>query len=110
MRNIRKENFRILQLSGRLWRRNVGLEWKKLDAEREDLDHERRDKEWIELNNAIEATPGQAPTLSLRGLCGMGKTCLPKSAGEANIINISTWNKAGIAKTCWDLAHKADKL
>ncbi|XP_055814275.1 uncharacterized protein LOC129883688 [Solanum dulcamara] len=36
--------------------------------------------------------------------------CLPKSAGGMRLINIHLWNQAAIAKTCWDLAHKTDKL
>ncbi|XP_019233637.1 PREDICTED: uncharacterized protein LOC109214192 [Nicotiana attenuata] len=36
--------------------------------------------------------------------------CTPKSTGGMNIINLMLWNKAAIAKVCWDLAHKEDKL
>ncbi|XP_060190467.1 uncharacterized protein LOC132619641 [Lycium barbarum] len=36
--------------------------------------------------------------------------CTPKSAGGLNLINLQQWNKTAIAKTCWDLKHKQDKL
>ncbi|KAG5589533.1 hypothetical protein H5410_040047 [Solanum commersonii] len=49
-------------------------------------------------------------TITKRALIAWDTMCLPKSAGGLNLINIQIWNKAAIAKTCWDLAHKADKL
>ncbi|XP_016484095.2 uncharacterized protein LOC107804683 [Nicotiana tabacum] len=36
--------------------------------------------------------------------------CTPKSVGGLNLINLLLWNKTTIAKVCWDLAHKEDKL
>lgn len=33
-----------------------------------------------------------------------------KASGGLNLINLTIWNKAAIAKTCWDLSHKRDKL
>lgn len=35
---------------------------------------------------------------------------MPYSVGGIDLINIYIWNKAALAKTCWDLAHKSDKL
>ncbi|XP_070013729.1 uncharacterized protein [Nicotiana sylvestris] len=40
----------------------------------------------------------------------MRKICTPKSVGGLNLINLHLWNKVAIAKICWDLAHKQDKL
>lgn len=37
------------------------------------------------------------------------KICTPESDGGLNLINLPL-NKAAIAKTCWDLTHKQDKL
>jgi len=49
-------------------------------------------------------------TITKRALIAWDKVCLPKSVGGMNLINIRMWNQAAIAKTCWDLAHKSDKL
>ncbi|XP_015167593.1 uncharacterized protein [Solanum tuberosum] len=49
-------------------------------------------------------------TITKRELIAWDKVCLPKSVGGMNLINIRMWNQAAIAKTCWDLAHKSDKL
>ncbi|KAK4721812.1 hypothetical protein R3W88_012045 [Solanum pinnatisectum] len=49
-------------------------------------------------------------TITKRALIAWEKVCLPKSVGGMNLINIRLWNQAAIAKTCWDLAHKSDKL
>ncbi|WMV40885.1 hypothetical protein MTR67_034270 [Solanum verrucosum] len=49
-------------------------------------------------------------TITKRALIAWEKVCLPKLVGGMNLINIRLWNQATIAKTCWDLAHKSDKL
>ena len=38
------------------------------------------------------------------------KVCCPKSEGGIGLINMKVWNRAAIAKLCWDLANKEDKL
>ncbi|XP_019240555.1 PREDICTED: uncharacterized protein LOC109220547 [Nicotiana attenuata] len=48
--------------------------------------------------------------ITKRALIAWDKVCLPRAGGGLNIINLKLWNKAAIAKTCWDLAHKQDKL
>ncbi|WMV24161.1 hypothetical protein MTR67_017546 [Solanum verrucosum] len=45
-----------------------------------------------------------------RALIAWEKVCLSKSVGGMNLINIRLWNQAAIAKTCWDLANKSDKM
>ncbi|XP_049378189.1 uncharacterized protein LOC125842966 [Solanum stenotomum] len=49
-------------------------------------------------------------TINKRALMAWEKVCLPKSVGGMNLINIRLWNQAAIAKICWDLANKSDKL
>nr|XP_009597535.1 uncharacterized protein LOC104093492 [Nicotiana tomentosiformis] len=49
-------------------------------------------------------------TITKKTLMAWEKICTPKSAGGLNLINLPLWNKAAIAKTCWDLAHKQDKF
>ncbi|XP_015166576.1 uncharacterized protein [Solanum tuberosum] len=49
-------------------------------------------------------------TINKRALIAWEKVCLPKSVGGMNLINIRLWNQAAIAKICWDLANKSDKL
>ncbi|XP_070001865.1 uncharacterized protein [Nicotiana sylvestris] len=49
-------------------------------------------------------------TITKKAFVAWEKMCLPKSAGGLNLINLSFWNKATIAKTCWDLAHKEDNI
>lgn len=36
--------------------------------------------------------------------------CGPKAIGGMGIINMKIWNRAAVAKLCWDLAQKEDKL
>ncbi|XP_060169369.1 uncharacterized protein LOC132600320 [Lycium barbarum] len=36
--------------------------------------------------------------------------CLPKSVCGQNVININLWNRAAMAKACWDLTLKNDSL
>lgn len=48
--------------------------------------------------------------ITKKALVAWDKVCLPNTAGGLNLINIYQWNKAAITKTCWDLAHKQDKL
>ncbi|XP_075077303.1 uncharacterized protein LOC142164039 [Nicotiana tabacum] len=49
-------------------------------------------------------------TITKKSLVAWEKICTPKSTGGLNLINIPLCNKAAIAKTCWVLAHKQDKL
>ncbi|KAG5592040.1 hypothetical protein H5410_042554 [Solanum commersonii] len=49
-------------------------------------------------------------TITKRALIAWDKVCLPKSVGGMHLINIRLWNQVVIAKTCWDLAHKSNKL
>ena len=36
--------------------------------------------------------------------------CSPKYEGGLGLINLKTWKRSAIAKLCWDLANKEDKL
>ncbi|XP_019248378.1 PREDICTED: uncharacterized protein LOC109227632 [Nicotiana attenuata] len=36
--------------------------------------------------------------------------CSPKSCGGLNLVNIHIWNRAAIAKICWDVEAKQDRL
>ncbi|KAG5612403.1 hypothetical protein H5410_023684 [Solanum commersonii] len=47
---------------------------------------------------------------SKKGLVTWDKVCKPRVFGGLNITNIMLWNKDALAKNCWDLAHKIDKL
>lgn len=38
------------------------------------------------------------------------RMCSPKCVGGMNLINLQLWNKATLAKRCWDLEHKKDKM
>lgn len=49
-------------------------------------------------------------TITKKAFVAWEKMCTPKSVGGLNLINLSLWNKAAIAKRCRDLAHKEDKL
>ncbi|XP_070057136.1 uncharacterized protein [Nicotiana tomentosiformis] len=49
-------------------------------------------------------------TITRRALVAWNKVCTPKSIGGLNLVNLHLWNKVAIAKTCWDLAHKKDKI
>ncbi|XP_060211885.1 uncharacterized protein LOC132639460 [Lycium barbarum] len=48
--------------------------------------------------------------ITKKTLVAWDKVCLPISTGGLNPINLKLWNVAALAKTCWDLAHKLDKL
>ncbi|XP_059281003.1 uncharacterized protein LOC132034635 [Lycium ferocissimum] len=45
-----------------------------------------------------------------RTLVAWSTMCLPKAAGGLHIFDLKSWNKAAVAKVCYDLAHKEDKL
>ncbi|KAH0706018.1 hypothetical protein KY289_011094 [Solanum tuberosum] len=45
-----------------------------------------------------------------KALVAWERVCSPKSVGGLNLINLHSWNKAAIAKHCWDLEHKQEKL
>ncbi|XP_019235766.1 PREDICTED: uncharacterized protein LOC109216090 [Nicotiana attenuata] len=49
-------------------------------------------------------------TITKKAYVSWDRMCTPKSAGGMNLINFLLWNKVAIAKVCWDLAHKEDKL
>lgn len=34
------------------------------------------------------------------------QVCTPKAAGGLNLIKLKLWNKAVVAKSCWNLANK----
>lgn len=51
-----------------------------------------------------------ANEITKKALIAWDKVCLPKAGGGLNIINLKLWNKAAIVETCWDSAHKQDKL
>ena len=38
------------------------------------------------------------------------RVCSPKNEGGMGLINMKVWNREAIAKLCWDLANKEDKL
>lgn len=59
----------------------------------------------------VEATYGQGSNvITKKALVAWEKICTPMTAGGLNLINFKLWNTAAIAKSCWDLAHKKDKL
>lgn len=45
-----------------------------------------------------------------RALVAWDKACLPKAAGELNVIDVGMWNKAAVYKLFWNIAQKKDKL
>ncbi|XP_075085045.1 uncharacterized protein LOC142168282 [Nicotiana tabacum] len=49
-------------------------------------------------------------TITRKALVAWERVCSPTSMGGLNLINIKLWNKTTATKTCWDLAHKQDKL
>ncbi|XP_059288814.1 uncharacterized protein LOC132042227 [Lycium ferocissimum] len=55
-------------------------------------------------------TMSGANVITKKALVAWERVCTPKSAGGLNLINLQLWNKVAIAKTCWDLEHKEDKL
>ncbi|XP_075074296.1 uncharacterized protein LOC142161947 [Nicotiana tabacum] len=55
--------------------------------------------------SGLQANMG-SNTISRKSYVAWDKMCTPKSTGGMNIINLMLWNKAAIAKICWDLAHK----
>lgn len=48
--------------------------------------------------------------ITKNALVAWGRMCTPKSIGALNLINTHLWNKAAIAKTSWDRAHKQNIL
>lgn len=49
-------------------------------------------------------------TVNKKAYISWDRMCTPKSVGGMNLTNLKLWNKAAIAKTCWDIAHKKDKM
>ncbi|XP_016446643.1 uncharacterized protein LOC107771713 [Nicotiana tabacum] len=49
-------------------------------------------------------------TITRKALVAWDRVCTPKSVGGLNLINIKLWNQAAQIKTCWDIAHKQDKM
>lgn len=45
---------------------------------------------------------------SRKALIAWSQVCLPKVSGGWNVISMTLWNKAAIAKHLWSLANKAD--
>ncbi|XP_069147459.1 uncharacterized protein [Solanum lycopersicum] len=45
-----------------------------------------------------------------KALIAWERVCRPKNEGGMGLINMQLWNRAAIAKLCWDLANKEDKL
>nr|XP_010314353.1 uncharacterized protein LOC104645042 [Solanum lycopersicum] len=45
-----------------------------------------------------------------KALIAWKRVCRPKNEGGMGLINMQLWNRAAIAKLCWDLANKEDKL
>nr|XP_010321228.1 uncharacterized protein LOC104647500 [Solanum lycopersicum] len=45
-----------------------------------------------------------------KALIAWEKVCCPKCEGGMGLINMKVWNRAAVAKLCWDLANKEDKL
>ncbi|XP_019237628.1 PREDICTED: uncharacterized protein LOC109217809 [Nicotiana attenuata] len=48
--------------------------------------------------------------ITRKALLAWDRVFLPKAGGGLNFVNLKLWNKAAIAKHCWDIAHKQDKL
>ncbi|KAK4730876.1 hypothetical protein R3W88_023864 [Solanum pinnatisectum] len=48
--------------------------------------------------------------ITKKALVAWERTSWPKSVGGMRLPNIRLWNQAAVAKMCWDLANKADKL
>ncbi|XP_019227288.1 PREDICTED: uncharacterized protein LOC109208613 [Nicotiana attenuata] len=48
--------------------------------------------------------------LTRKALVAWSRMCMPKTAGGLNLTNLKVWNKAAIAKTCWELHGKKDIL
>ncbi|XP_075083687.1 uncharacterized protein LOC142167423 [Nicotiana tabacum] len=49
-------------------------------------------------------------TITKKALVSWEKMHFPKTFGGLNLLNTRIWNRAALAKTHWDLAHKDDKL
>nr|XP_009609612.1 uncharacterized protein LOC104103414 [Nicotiana tomentosiformis] len=49
-------------------------------------------------------------TITKKALASWEKMCFPRTFGGLNLFNRRIWNRASLAKTHWDLAHKDDKL
>ena len=45
-----------------------------------------------------------------KALIAWEQVCRPRSEGGLGLLNMAIWNRAAIAKLCWDLAQKEDKL
>ena len=45
-----------------------------------------------------------------KALIAWEQVCRPKSEGGMGLINMQVWNRAAVAKLCWDLANKEEKL
>ena len=45
-----------------------------------------------------------------KSLIAWERVCRPKNEGGMGMIHMQVWNRAAIAKLCWDLANKEDKL
>ena len=45
-----------------------------------------------------------------KALIAWDEVCSPKYEGGLGLINLKIWNRSVIAKLCWDLAKKEDKL
>lgn len=48
--------------------------------------------------------------ITKKSLVAWDKVCMTKARGGLNLINLQLLNKAAIAKTCLDMAHRQDKL
>ncbi|KAF3655248.1 hypothetical protein FXO38_14764 [Capsicum annuum] len=48
--------------------------------------------------------------ITKKALVAWERVCSPKLCGGLNLINLQLWISAAIAKHCWDVAHKEDKL
>ena len=45
-----------------------------------------------------------------KALIAWEQVCRPRSEGGLGLLNMAIWNRAAIAKLCWDLTQKEDKL
>ena len=51
-----------------------------------------------------------AGQITKKALIAWERVCRPRSEGGLGLINMHIWNRAAIAKLCWDLENKEDKL
>ncbi|XP_070014563.1 uncharacterized protein LOC142175548 [Nicotiana tabacum] len=49
-------------------------------------------------------------TITKKSLVAWDRMCTPKLRGGYGLINLQMWNRAAIAKLCWDVASKRDSL